>query len=78
MLKNIGINHIVVETDSPYLPPEEKRGEENSPMNLKYIIGKIAKELDISEDEIIKIRINGDIIAIHPSNEYEIPVGVIL
>ena len=55
MLKNIDINHIVVETDSPYLPPEEKRGEENSPMNLKYIIGKIAEELDMSEDEIIKI-----------------------
>ena len=55
MLKNIDINHIVVETDSPYLPPEEKRGEENSPMNLKYIIGKIAEELDISEEEIIRI-----------------------
>lgn len=55
MLKNIDIHHIVVETDSPYLPPEEKRGEENSPMNLKYIIGKIAEELDISEEEIIKI-----------------------
>ena len=55
MLRNIDINHIVVETDSPYLPPEEKRGEENSPMNLKYIIGKIAEELDISEEEIIRI-----------------------
>jgi TatD DNase family protein len=55
MLNNIDIPHIVVETDSPYLPPEEKRGEENSPMNLKYIIGKIAEELDMSEDEIIRI-----------------------
>ncbi len=54
MLNNIGINHIVVETDSPYLPPEEKRGEENSPMNLKYIIGKIAEELDMSEEEVIR------------------------
>ena len=55
MLKHVGIKHIVVETDSPYLAPEGKKGEENSPMNLKYIIGKIAEELDMSEDEIIRI-----------------------
>ena len=55
MLNNLGINNIVLETDSPYLPPEEKREEKNSPMNLRYIIGKIAEELDMSEDEIIGI-----------------------
>ena len=55
MLKNIGISNIVVETDSPYLPPEGKRGEKNNPMNLKYIIEKIAEELEMSEEEIIKI-----------------------
>ena len=55
MLKEIGISNIVVETDSPYLPPEGKRGEENNPMNLRYIIEKIAEELEMSEEEIIKI-----------------------
>jgi TatD DNase family protein len=55
MLKNIGISNIVLETDSPYLAPEGKRGEENNPMNLIYIIGKISEELDIMEEEIIKI-----------------------
>lgn len=54
MLKEIGISNIVVETDSPYLPPEGKRGEENNPMNLRYIIEKIAEELDMGEEEIIK------------------------
>ena len=54
MLNNLGINQVVVETDSPYLPPEEKRGEENSPMNLKYIVGKIAEELNMCEEEVIK------------------------
>mgnify|MGYP003289858225 CR=1 FL=1 len=54
MLNKIGIEHILLETDSPYLPPEEKRGEQNSPMNLKYIIGKIAEELDMNEEEIMK------------------------
>lgn len=55
MLNKIGINHIVVETDSPYLPPEEKRGEENTPLNIRYTISKIAEELDMEEDEVIKI-----------------------
>ena len=55
MLNKIGIEHILLETDSPYLPPEEKRGEQNTSLNLKYIIGKIAEELGISEDEVMEI-----------------------
>ena len=54
-LENVDINNILVETDSPYLAPEEKRGEVNTPMNLKYVIGKLACELDLTEDEVIEI-----------------------
>ena len=36
------------------MPPEEKRGEANTSLNLKYIIGKIALELDIEEEEVIE------------------------
>lgn len=55
VVKNIDINHMLVETDSPYLTPEEKRGEKNTPLNLKYIIRKIAEELDMKEDKIMEI-----------------------
>lgn len=55
MLKGIDIKHMLVETDSPYLTPEEKRGEKNTSLNLKYIIRKMADELDIEEDEVIEI-----------------------
>ena len=55
MLKTIDIGHMLVETDSPYLSPEEKRGEPNTSLNLKYIIRKISEELDIPEDEVIGI-----------------------
>lgn len=53
--KEVGINHILVETDSPYLAPEQKRGQKNTPLNLKFIIGKLAEELDMTEDEVIEI-----------------------
>ena len=55
MLNKIGIGHVLLETDSPYLPPEEKRGEMNTPLNIKYVIKKIAEELDIEESEVIEI-----------------------
>ena len=55
MVKEIDISHMLVETDSPYLTPEEKRGEKNTPLNLRYITRKIAEELDMAEDDVIKI-----------------------
>lgn len=55
MVKKIDVNHMLVETDSPYLSPEEKREEKNTSLNLKYIIRKIADELDIKEDEVVEI-----------------------
>ena len=54
-VKKIDINHILVETDSPYLTPEEKRGEKNTPLNLKYIIRKLAEELDMAEEQVMEI-----------------------
>ncbi|WP_407392120.1 TatD family hydrolase [Methanobrevibacter sp.] len=58
MLKKIDINHMLVETDSPYLTPEEKRGEKNTSLNLIYVIRKIAQELDMQDDEITEIATN--------------------
>lgn len=55
MVKEIDINRILVETDSPYLAPEEKRGEKNTSLNLKYIIRKLAEELDMKEEEVTEI-----------------------
>ncbi|MBQ2636073.1 MAG: TatD family hydrolase [Methanobrevibacter sp.] len=54
VLNQTDINYILVETDSPYLTPQKKRGEVNTPLNLKYIIEKIAEELDLTEDDVRK------------------------
>lgn len=55
MLKQVDISHLLVETDSPYLTPQEKMGEKNTPLNLEYIIRKISEELDIKKDEVVEI-----------------------
>ena len=55
MVKKIDISHMIIETDSPYLTPEEKRGERNTSLNLKYIIRKLAEELGMNEDEVMEI-----------------------
>ncbi|WP_407424324.1 TatD family hydrolase [Methanobrevibacter sp.] len=55
MLKEIDINHVLVETDSPYLTPEEKLGEPNTPLNIRYTIRKIAEELDMKEEDVMEI-----------------------
>lgn len=54
-VRNIGTDYLLVETDSPYLSPQEKRGEKNTPLNLKYIIRKIAEELNMKEDDVRQI-----------------------
>lgn len=54
-VKQVGIGHLLAETDSPYLSPQEKSGEKNTPLNLKYIIHKIAQELDMDEDKVVEI-----------------------
>lgn len=43
------IERILTETDSPFLTPTPFRGQQNSPINIKYVISKIAeiKKLDV-------------------------------
>ncbi|MDD5627069.1 MAG: TatD family hydrolase [Patescibacteria group bacterium] len=53
VIREIPLEKILVETDCPYLPPQEKRGERNLPYYVKYTIQKIAemKGLDYKEME---------------------------
>ena len=42
VLQKIGLDHVVLETDAPYLTPVPFRGKRNEPAYLKYINEKIA------------------------------------
>ena len=54
-VSGIDINHIVVETDSPYLAPVPFRGKRNESSYLKYIVEKLAEVKQISIPEVSEI-----------------------
>lgn len=55
IIKEVPLDKILIETDCPYLPPEPLRGTRNDSTNLKYIVEKIAKEKEMTEEEIASI-----------------------
>ncbi len=46
------LSHILLETDCPYLSPQEKRGQRNEPAFLKYIAQEIAHVKGTSQEEV--------------------------
>ena len=49
------LEHIVLETDCPYLSPEPNRGKRNSSLNLPYIINAIADIKNLSYADVVSI-----------------------
>ncbi len=54
-IQAVPLERILIETDSPYLAPEPKRGTRNDSRNVKYMAEKIAQVKGISVEEIAKI-----------------------
>ena len=55
LLKEVGIDNIMIETDSPYLTPVPFRGKRNEPSYIPLIAQKIADTLNMSIDEVGRI-----------------------
>ena len=51
--KEIPIDKLLIETDSPYLAPVPKRGKNNEPSFIKYTASKLSELKKISENELI-------------------------
>lgn len=54
-IKLVPLNRILIETDSPYLAPEPKRGTRNDSSNVFYIAEKIANVKEMEVEEIANI-----------------------
>lgn len=55
VVQNIPLEHIVLETDSPYLSPVPVRRGRNDSTNLKYVAAKMAELTGYSVEEVEKI-----------------------
>ncbi len=55
VVQNIPIEHIVLETDCPYLAPHPFRGEENAPKYIPLIAKEIANLKDMEYDRVCEI-----------------------
>ncbi len=58
VVKGVGIDSILTETDCPYLPPQPFRGRRNEPLYVKYVLEKISDLLNISVEEAGKKILN--------------------
>jgi TatD DNase family protein len=52
VIPEIGLEHLVLETDAPYLAPVPFRGKRNSPAYIPFIAGKIGDYLQLSKEEV--------------------------
>ena len=53
-VREVPLDRILIETDSPYLSPEPYRGQRNDSRNVKEIAKKIAEIKNVSIDEVAK------------------------
>jgi TatD DNase family protein len=51
----IGVEKVILETDSPYLAPVPFRGKRNEPSYLKYVVEKLMEIKNMSKEEISSI-----------------------
>lgn len=55
VVKQIGLSHLVLETDAPYLSPVPFRGKRNSPQYLVLIAQALAKIFDCTVKKVIDV-----------------------
>lgn len=54
VVRNIDLEHLLLETDSPYLSPAPFRGERNQPYNVIYVAKEIGLLKNIDYREVLK------------------------
>lgn len=58
VVQAVPLEHILLETDAPYLTPVPHRGKENQPAYVKFVAEEIAKLKQINIDKVIEVTNN--------------------
>ncbi|MDM8160973.1 TatD family hydrolase [Labilibaculum sp. K2S] len=53
-IESLGLDHLILETDAPYLAPVPKRGKRNESSYLVHIANKLSEIYQLSLDEVAK------------------------
>ncbi len=54
LLRQVPLNQLLLETDSPYLAPEPVRGRTNEPKNVKIVGEFIASLLNVDSERVFE------------------------
>ncbi|HEY0732249.1 MAG TPA: TatD family hydrolase [Chitinophagaceae bacterium] len=52
VLEQVSLDHVLLETEAPYLAPVPFRGKRNEPAYLKYVLDKLALQKACSREEV--------------------------
>lgn len=55
VLEKLSLDHIVLETDAPYLTPVPFRGKRNESSYLRYVVTKLAEIFGVTEDKVAEV-----------------------
>ncbi|MFQ5956743.1 MAG: TatD family hydrolase [Candidatus Brocadiales bacterium] len=55
VVKSVPVERLLLETDSPFLAPQPRRGKRNEPAYLRYVLPVFARLYGLSEDDIARI-----------------------
>ncbi len=55
VIREIPLEHLLIETDSPYLTPVPHRGKRSEPSFVKFVAQKVAEIKNISIDEVERV-----------------------
>jgi len=55
VMSGISLEHVILETDAPYLAPVPFRGKRNEPSYIKFVVEKLAEIKKISKEEVAEI-----------------------
>jgi TatD DNase family protein len=54
LIREVGVEHVILETDSPYLAPTPHRGKRNEPAYLALVRDQVAGSLGIAPEALEK------------------------
>lgn len=55
VVRDLPLEHMMIETDSPYLTPVPHRGERNEPWMVEFVAAKVSELKGVSVDEVARV-----------------------